>query len=136
MPSEFWLLPWQTLPLSAFVLIQPSCHKAHCGSSTQCSDCWAGPEQLCQRETFCFIVMSKSVFLVPYREMLLCFCSFLLYMVMERGSLGRLPMALSISAPICTCQCLCFSPPLLNTLSSASWDHACLSITASYWCPK
>lgn len=87
MPSESWLLLWQTVPLTAFVLIQPGCHKAHCGSSTQCSDCWAGAEQLCQRGTFCFTVMSISVPLVPYREMLLCFCSFLLYTGMKREGL-------------------------------------------------
>lgn len=44
---------------------------------------WSRTSLFCQRGFFCFILMSKSVSLVPYREMLLCFCSFLLYMVMK-----------------------------------------------------
>lgn len=139
MPSESWLLLWQTLPLTAFVLIQPGCHKAHCGSSTQWAVCWAGPEQLCQRGTFCFTVMSKSVSLVPYREMLLWFCRSVLYMVMKGE---RFPWATPHGTQ-CLSTYLCMSASLVftlsageNTLFSMSWDHACISITASYWCPK
>lgn len=118
MPSESWLLLWQTLPLTAFVLIQPGCCKAHCGSSTQCFDCWAGPEQLCQRGTFCFTVMSKSVSVVPHREMLLCFCSFLLYLVMkgERSPRATPLGTQCLSTYLCTSASLFFTPSAEHTL--------------------
>lgn len=78
------------------------------------------------------IVISKSVSLVPYREMLLCFCSFLLHMVMKGE---RFPWATPhgtrcLSTYLCMSASLFFTPSaectLQHVLGSCLYFHNCI----------